>query len=880
MKHTKFYLLFFLLIVFEAKIFGQCFTVTPTSIGTVCPTSTHTVTPTISGHTYNNFCSSAPQEYTWSGPLTFSSTNTLATVITVGTVSAVATLQVTGLCPNIVCDPSFESGFFNSCDQRVAGDYGRSGCPLAEGNVEIVSLPSSCGFSSTCDFSAHSGSNMYIVNGNCTGGAGCTGALNDFYATNVSVTAGTWYYFSMWVRLIGISSVGARPNITVYIGAGTSTALASATIGPSGSCDPNWVKVEGCWYCPSSGTPLLHMRDANLTKIGNDFAIDDINMQPYAVQTYTVPITVVAPPTPAITYSLPSGCLVSAPPCPTTAITYTITGTATDYIEYKKKVPGGGYGASLYGYPPISFSMSGGGTAGDIGVKIERVTTAEGCEFPMSLEEVIPVAWPTATISAGLSCSGQPFELKIIGGPPMATVNVTPASIGTVVLDASGVYTVTPTITGSTVYCITSINNGCCIYSPGSPIACVTVNPAPVPTVSLNATPVCYGDPLVLNVTCPTCVDPFGYVWDGPGGIGTTTPVATTSYTVFAEFGTNVYSVTGTNVYSCSVTATRSVVTPPPPTLTTFTITPATTICHSTAATYYLNFTGTPSATVIYDVNGVLTQTVTLNFSGTASVVLTPTVTTTYTVLDIISTAGCHTIDGYPPRTLYIIPDPNTCVYFNSFCNPSWNTIKFISAPLAFVNFYVNTCTTSVSHLFTVQMDASGEYYLDAYISDGTADWPTSCSAIGTHLPLSSVSCYTSTPTLLIGIVTLESADVPSPDGSYCHFDADCYVAWKSPQHGNGGSVTSKFENIMLLPNPNNGSFTINGKISDEKVPKEINTEVTDVLGKTVLSIMTLTEDGWLNKNISLPPNIANGVYSVRLKGPDLNTVIKFVIDR
>ncbi len=164
---------------------------------------------------------------------------------------------------------------------------------------------------------------------------------------------------------------------------------------------------------------------------------------------------------------------------------------------------------------------------------------------------------------------------------------------------------VSPTVT--TIYTITGSNAFGCTSTVQRTI---TVNPLPSLTVSASSNTVCTFGTVTLTASGAT-----SYTWN-PGGLNgaTVTPVV---------LGTTVYTVTGTTG-GCSSTATINITAIPLPVLTA-TLTP-TVICGSGTATLSASGANTYTWLPIGNVGG--------------TVVITPTITTSYTVIGT-SVAGC-----------------------------------------------------------------------------------------------------------------------------------------------------------------------------------------------------------------------------------------------
>jgi hypothetical protein len=80
---------------------------------------------------------------------------------------------------------------------------------------------------------------------------------------------------------------------------------------------------------------------------------------------------------------------------------------------------------------------------------------------------------------------------------------------------------------------------------------------------------------------------------------------------------------------------------------------------------------------------------------------------------------------------------------------------------------------------------------------------------------------------------------------------------------------------IAIVPNPNNGSFTIKGTVgvNDE----EVYLEVTDILGQTVYRNNVLALNGKLDERITLK-SAANGMYILTLHTGEGNKVFHVVV--
>jgi hypothetical protein len=79
---------------------------------------------------------------------------------------------------------------------------------------------------------------------------------------------------------------------------------------------------------------------------------------------------------------------------------------------------------------------------------------------------------------------------------------------------------------------------------------------------------------------------------------------------------------------------------------------------------------------------------------------------------------------------------------------------------------------------------------------------------------------------------------------------------------------------VLLAPNPNNGSFTVNGNLGTHA---EVFLHITDMLGRTVYSHTTASQGGFLNETIKLNNHPA-GMYLLNVRSGNDNRVLRFVI--
>ena len=84
---------------------------------------------------------------------------------------------------------------------------------------------------------------------------------------------------------------------------------------------------------------------------------------------------------------------------------------------------------------------------------------------------------------------------------------------------------------------------------------------------------------------------------------------------------------------------------------------------------------------------------------------------------------------------------------------------------------------------------------------------------------------------------------------------------------------------VKLVPNPNNGTFTIKGAMGTN-VDEPASLEITDMLGQEVYKKEVAIHNGRINEQIQLSASLANGVYLLNLKSGSDIRVFHFVIEQ
>jgi hypothetical protein len=84
---------------------------------------------------------------------------------------------------------------------------------------------------------------------------------------------------------------------------------------------------------------------------------------------------------------------------------------------------------------------------------------------------------------------------------------------------------------------------------------------------------------------------------------------------------------------------------------------------------------------------------------------------------------------------------------------------------------------------------------------------------------------------------------------------------------------------IRLTPNPNDGVFTVKGKLANAS-DADVYVEILDMLGQVVYKGNTKAKQGNIDTQITLSNNLANGMYTLRLTSGDARAVFHFVLEQ
>ena len=329
---------------------------------------------------------------------------------------------------------------------------------------------------------------------------------------------------------------------------------------------------------------------------------------------------------------------------------------------------------------------------------------------------------PTAVLSGDNTiCDGTQTPLNFaLTGAADYTLTYNPGNIA-VSLDANGndVSTGSPVIvnpTSTTSYSIVSIVDANTCTNIGSGSATITVNPLPNMQI-IGTAAICAGQSATIGFT-PTGTAPFNLNYlvngtatnvtlDAAGTISGTplsvTPSSTTTYTLV-----DVTDANCPNPVSGSITIT---VNPLP----TATMSGSTSICIGQSTPLDFNFTGTGPYNINYDID--ITPTSAVLSNNIDSIVVSPTSTTTYTLIDVTDANCTNSANGTVVVTVNPLPSANISGGATICADGSTAQIDITAAGTAPFNVIYSdgfnaTPLNGISSPYNFQTNTAGNYTL------------------------------------------------------------------------------------------------------------------------------------------------------------------------
>ncbi|MES2514198.1 MAG: M43 family zinc metalloprotease [Bacteroidota bacterium] len=460
-------------------------------------------------------------------------------------------------------------------------------------------------------------------------------------------------------------------------------------------------------YTPSSAPPVASFSTAATRCVGSPITFTDGSTNSPTSWTWTFPGSATPTSTlqnPSVTYTAAGTYTITHTAAnssgTSTAVSSTITVSANPTVAVGNATVCAGNPASITASGAATYSWNTGATTASISVTPTITTTytvtgtnAAGCTN-IKTSTVNVNAAPTVSVSNATICRGASTNITASGAASYSwNTGATTASIS-----------VSPTVT--TNYTVTGTTTGCT----NTKTLSVTVNPTPTVAVA-NAT-ICNGSAASITASGATT-----YSWN--------TGATTASISVSPTSTTN-YTVTGTST-GCSNTKTVSVTVNASPTV----AVAGGTICNGASA----NLTASGAASYSWNTGAT-----------TASISVTPTATTVYTVTG--TTTGCTNT-----KTVNIVvnPIPNVASSSATICAGSTGTITASGA----ATYSWNTGATTAN--LTVSPSSNTTYTVTGTSAAGCVKTTTAMITVGSAPSISvnsSTICAGATATLNASGVT------------------------------------------------------------------------------------------------------------------------------
>jgi gliding motility-associated-like protein len=299
---------------------------------------------------------------------------------------------------------------------------------------------------------------------------------------------------------------------------------------------------------------------------------------------------------------------------------------------------------------------------------------------------------PTASISSiPAVCQGSSATVNFSGTPnAIVTYFVNTGSDQTITLDASGSASVLiSSVAATTSYTLVKVTlGGTCTQTLSQSIT-LTAVPLPTASISASSLTVCANKPSTINFTgTPNAI--VSYTINGgtnqtiplnaSGLASITTTLAVNTTYVLVSVASPVLN-TCTAILNGAISITMNA-------LPTASFSSNAPVCSGSSAT--INFTGTPNAIVAYTA-GSVSQTVTLNSSGNASVVVSNVTSTKVYTLNNVTSAGTNGCSKALSQsiTLSAVSLPTASISANPtvLCANQGSTLQFSGTPNAVVTY-------------------------------------------------------------------------------------------------------------------------------------------------------------------------------------------------
>ena len=530
--------------------------------------------------------------------------------------------------------------------------------------------------------------------------------------------------------------------------------------------------------------------------------------------------------------------------------------------------------------------------------------------------KVVTVSIPTAVAAIG-------GTLSFCEGANSALTNVTPSgawSSSNIAVATIGVTGITSGLTGGNSTIRYTVTNALGCVSSSSAIVTVNALPAAATTPSGTVT-ICTGGTVLLTAAPATAG--LTYQWQVgsaniPGATGSTYTVGTVgNYRVLV---TSTAGCTGTSAVVAVTTSGSASVTP----TIVVSATPGTNICSTVGTVSFLATTTNGGSTPAYQwyVNGTASGTSTATFAyipangdvvkcvltsslpcATPSMVsdsvtmtvapaLTPSVSISPAPNDTVCTSQSATYTAVPvgggtaPSYVWTV-NGITVATGASFSNTPSNGDVVVCQMTSNASCRTSTVASSTPMTITVQAPTVNTIYISASSSSIVVGENVTFVAVAANAGASATYQWFIDGAAVAGATNITFTTNTLTNGQMVHCKVTSSLPCVLPHTAMSGGftmsvttgiweITGSGNSFTLNPNPNKGTFVINGKLTANE---HLAITVTNVLGQVVSKQAADAKIGKVNEQITMPSGLAKGTYFVTVNCGLERVVFRMTLD-
>jgi bacillolysin len=537
------------------------------------------------------------------------------------------------------------------------------------------------------------------------------------------------------------------------------------------------------------------------------------------------------------------------------------------------------------------------------------------------------IATYTLTVNAPTALTPIAGSLTVCEGSNTSLSNATSPGVWSsstttiATIDAAGV--VSALIAGTSTISYTHTNVFGCVSSATS---VVTVNVTPAATTTPTGIyVVCTGSTATINAM--PAIAGHTYQWQSSG-----TDIAGASSDIYMTPSAGTYRVKVTNIYGCTGTSANVILSLSATATVTPTIAisgaPGLNVCASGSPVSFTTSTVYGGSTPAYQwsVNGTFTGATGSSYSYVPSNgdMVTCQLTSSYACASpsVVSTSVIMTVNPMVTPAISINPNPNDTVCAGE--SASFTALPVSGGTAPTYSWTKNGVYAGSGITYSSPSPADGDVIICRMTSNANCATVTTVNStpLTIHvLPhvVQSVVVSTSSTVLIPGMpmtfaaVTTNAGSTPSyqwfinttpipgatsitfttntlTNGQYVFCKVTTSLLCATPRITMSGGIEVKTATtgidgmntsriLSVVPNPNKGVFVITGNTSNMNLD-EVQITVVNMLGQEVYRSAAKKVNGMINEEVSLPVNIASGMYIISVTSGALHEVFHVTVDK